>query len=149
MNSNIKNETTQKSAQNKKLIGFSISFILIFLSDILFVKYMPFWIFPLLIGIGIGIYLQFPLSGIFALLGAMLARFFTIIINILTSIGTLKTGDLFMAAIGDVLGIPLPFGSLLIIIMSIIFCGLFSLLGGLLGGSATRLSLYYIQNKKS
>jgi len=142
-------DNIQKFVQNKKAVGFSISFILLFLSDIFFAKEMPYWFFPLLIGIVIGIYIQIPLAGIYTSLGVMLARFLTIFLNNFIFPGLLKTGDLFIAAIGDVLGIPLPFGSLLIMILSLIICGLFSLLGGLFGGSAARLSLYYIRDKKS
>ena len=149
MNKAIIKNYIQKFSQNKKAVGFSISFVLLVLSDFLFANSMPYWIFPLIIGIGIGIYFQFPLGGIYTSLGAMLARFLTINIKIITTSGMLKTGDLFIAVISDVIEIPLPFGSFLIILLSIIICGFFSLLGGLLGGSATRISLYYLQNKKT
>ncbi|MFX0120809.1 MAG: hypothetical protein ACFE9A_15600, partial [Candidatus Hodarchaeota archaeon] len=72
----------------------------------------------------------------------------SILLMILTIPGLMRTLDLFLAAIGDVLGAPLPPGSLIMILLSSVICGIFGLLGGLIGGSGVKITLGILESRE-
>ncbi|MHA1225789.1 MAG: hypothetical protein ACTSPV_03525 [Candidatus Hodarchaeales archaeon] len=141
----INRELFEKIYQNKKILGFTISFIGIFLTDLLIAKYMVFWLLPVVFGIIVGIFLGYPIAGAMAGLGAFSGRFLSILIYTFITPGSLKSADLFLSAIGDVLGANLPPGGLLVTLLSMTICGLFALLGGSISGSLTRIVQYYLE----
>jgi hypothetical protein len=62
--------------------------------------------------------------------------------------GLLETLNLFISAIGDFIGVTLPGGSLIIIILSILISGIFASLGGTTGGSIVQLVKTYTAYKQ-
>ncbi len=124
----------------RRSIAFAISLIGVTIIDLTIASSLPFWLSPLILGIIGGIIIGSASASLFTGLGTLVGRFVSILIMILTMPGLLKTLDHFLAAIGDVLGAPLPPGSLIIILLSSVICGLFGLLGGLVGGSATKIT---------
>jgi len=121
-------------------IAFTVSVIGVVIIDLTIASSLPFWLPSLVVGIVGGIIIGSSRAGLFTGLGTLVGRFTSILIMILTMPGLLSTLDLFLAAIGDVLGAPLPPGSLIVILLSVIICGLFGLFGGLASGSATKLT---------
>ena len=120
-------------------IAFTVSVIGVVIIDLTIASSLPFWLPSLVVGIVGGIIIGSSRAGLFTGLGTLVGRFTSILILILTTPGILRTLDLFLAAIGDVLGAPLPPGSLIVVLLSVIICGVFGLFGGLAGGSATKL----------
>lgn len=129
--------------QYRRSIAFGLSLIAIAIMDLTIASSLPFWLGPLILGIIGGIIIGSASAGLFTGLGALVGRFLSLLIMILTMPGLLKTLDLFLAAIGDVLGAPLPPGSLVITLLSVLICGLFGLFGGFVGGSTTALVRYF------
>ncbi|UCG90008.1 MAG: hypothetical protein JSU57_05975 [Candidatus Heimdallarchaeota archaeon] len=138
----------QTFLQYRRTIAFGLSVIGVGVIDLTVATYLPFWLSPVLFGIIAGIIIGSAYAGLFAALGAMVGRLISIIIMVLTMPGALKTADLFLAAIGDVLGAPLPPGSIIVVLLSIIICGLFGLLGGFTGGSATKITKIMLEDRK-
>ncbi len=130
----------RKILKYKRSIAFIISLMGMIVIDLTIASSLPFWLSPLILGIIGGIIIGSAYAGLFTGLGTLAGRFVSILIMILTTPGLMETLNYFLAAIGDVLGAPLPPGSLVIILLSSVICGLFGLLGGLLGGSGTRLT---------
>lgn len=130
----------RKILKYKRSIAFIISLMGMIIIDLTIASSLPFWLSPLILGIIGGIIIGSAYAGLFTGLGTLAGRFVSILIMILTTPGLIETLNYFLAAIGDVLGAPLPPGSLVIILLSSVICGLFGLLGGLLGGSGTRLT---------
>lgn len=129
----------EKFFQNRKLVAFTVGLMGMILLDLTISASLLFWITPLLIGIIAGLLYGSASGGAFVALGSMLGRFLSMITMAFTTPGMLRTGDLFLAAIGDVLGSPLPAGSLIIILVSMIISALLSYLGGTTGGSAAKI----------
>ncbi|MHA2246205.1 MAG: hypothetical protein ACXADY_14670 [Candidatus Hodarchaeales archaeon] len=124
----------------RQIIAFAVSVIGVFIIDLTIASSLPYWLPSLVLGIVGGIIIGSSRAGLFTGLGTLVGRFASILIMILTMPGLLSTLDLFLAAIGDVLGAPLPPGSLIVILLSVVICGLFGLFGGLASGSATKLT---------
>jgi hypothetical protein len=129
----------------RRIIVISISLVGIVLLDLTISSSLPFWLPPFVFGIIGGIIIGTAGAGLLTGLGTLIGRFISISIMILTMPGLLRTLDLFLAAIGDVLGAPLPPGSLFVILLACVICGLFGLLGGLVGGSATKLTRDFLE----
>ena len=138
----------QSLLQYRRSIAFALSLLGVCIIDLTVAANLPFWLTPLLVGIIAGVIIGSAQAGLFAALGTMVGRFVSIIIMVLTTPGMLKTADLFLAAIGDVLGAPLPSGSLIVVLLSVIICGLFGLFGGLAGGSATKLTKTIMESRE-
>ncbi len=132
----------------RQIIAFAVSVIGVVLIDLTIASSLPFWLHPLFVGIIGGIVIGSSRAGLFTGLGTLVGRFTSILIMILTMPGLLSTLDLFLAAIGDVLGAPLPLGSLIVILLSVIICGLFGLFGGLASGSATKLTKTILDSRE-
>lgn len=124
----------------RRTIAVVLSLVGVIIIDLSIASSLPFWLPPLVLGIIGGIILGTACAGLFIGMGTLIGRFVSILIMILTMPGLLRTLDLFLAAIGDVLGAPLPPGSLIVILLSSVISGLFGLLGGIIGGSATNLT---------
>ena len=137
--SNLRNLDINTILQYKKTLAFSIGLIGMVLLDLTVSSELAFWITPLLVGILAGVVYGSAFGGTFAALGSMFGRLISTMLIAVTTPGMLRTGDLFLAAVGDVLGAPLPTGSLIIILLSMIISALFSYLGGTTGGSAVKL----------
>ncbi len=129
-------------------IVFTVSVIGVVLIDLTIASSLPFWLHPLFMGIIGGIIIGSSRAGLFAGLGSLVGRFVSILIMFFTMPGLLSTFDLFLAAIGDVLGAPLPPGSLIVVLLSVIICGLFGLFGGLASGSATKLTKTILDSRE-
>ncbi len=134
--------------QHPRLIAFIIALIGMIVIDLTIASSLPFWLIPFILGIIGGIIIGSASAGLFTGLGTLAGRVVSILIMILTTPGLMETLDYFLAAIGDVLGAPLPPGSLIIILLSSIICGLFGLLGGLIGGSATEITKILLEERK-
>ncbi|MHA2408428.1 MAG: hypothetical protein ACXACA_08675 [Candidatus Ranarchaeia archaeon] len=131
----------------RRSIAFAIGLIGVTIIDLTIASSLPFWLNPLILGIIGGIIIGAANAGLFTGLGTLVGRFVSILIMILTMPGLIETLDYFLAAIGDVLGAPLPPGSLIIILLSSVICGLFGLLGGLVGGSATKITKFLLEEE--
>ncbi|UCE12792.1 MAG: hypothetical protein JSV04_11430 [Candidatus Heimdallarchaeota archaeon] len=129
--------------QYRRAIAFGLSLIVTTIIDLTIPTTLPFWLSPLMLGIIGGFIVGSASAGLFTGLGTLVGRFVSILIMILTMPGLLRTLDLFLLAIGDVLGASLPPGSLIIILLSVLICGLFGLFGGITGGSVTVLVQYF------
>ncbi|MFX1506471.1 MAG: hypothetical protein ACFFDC_10190 [Promethearchaeota archaeon] len=141
-------ENIQAILTDQRSIAFLIGLIGVFFLDISIASFFPFWLTPLILGIIGGIIVGSARAGLFTGLGTLVGRFVSILLVLLTVPGMLETLDYFLAAIGDVLGAPLPPGSLIIMVLSSIICGLFGLLGGFLGGSATRITKFLLETEE-
>ncbi|MHA1332269.1 MAG: hypothetical protein ACTSR2_14470 [Candidatus Hodarchaeales archaeon] len=144
MSDMINRELFEKIYENKKTLGFFISLVGILLTDLLIARDMPFWLLPVIFGIIVGIFLRYPMAGAIAGLGGFLGRLLSVIVCTFITPGTLKSADLFLSAIGDVLGVNLPLGGLLITLLSMTTCGLFALFGGSISGSLVRMVEHYL-----
>ncbi|MFW9905169.1 MAG: hypothetical protein ACFFFH_12595 [Candidatus Thorarchaeota archaeon] len=146
------NETYIESIQtilvDQRSIAFLIGLVGVFFLDISIAAFFPFWLSPLVLGIIGGIIVGSARAGLFTGLGTLVGRFVSILLILLTIPGMLETLDFFLAAIGDVLETPLPPGSLVIILLSSVICGLFGLLGGFLGGSATKITKFLLKTEE-
>lgn len=129
-----------KALRYRNAIGFTFTLLGILFIDLMLAPQLPFWFHPIVIGVIAGIFIGGPKGAIIALLGAMLGRFSSIIVLVLVRPGVFETADLFMQVIGDTLGASLPPGSLLITALSMLFCGLFTLFGGLISSSLTKIA---------
>ncbi|MFX0122448.1 MAG: hypothetical protein ACFFAE_02340 [Candidatus Hodarchaeota archaeon] len=132
----------------RRSIAFTIVLFGVAITDLTITYSLPFWMSPILFGIIGGIIIGSAYAGVFTALGALTGRFVSILIMVLTMPGLIETLDFFLAAIGDVLGAPLPPGSLIIILLSSVICGLFGLLGGLLGGSVTHITKLFLKEEE-
>ncbi len=135
--------------QYRRIIAFGLCLLGQTILDLLIGSSLPFWMTPLILGIVAGVIVGYAQAGIFSALGSMVGRLVSILIMVFTKPGLLETSDLFLAAIGDVLGAPLPPGALIVVLLSVIICGIFGLLGGLVGGSATRIVLNFMESQQS
>ncbi|MFX0206936.1 MAG: hypothetical protein ACFFDT_13195 [Candidatus Hodarchaeota archaeon] len=135
--------------EDRRSIALGIGLLGVFFLDISFASFLPFWLIPLALGIIGGIIIGSAYGGLFTGLGTLAGRLLSILLMILTVPGLSKTFDYFLAAIGDVLGAPLPPGSLIILLLSSVICGLFGLLGGLIGGSATKITNQLIEKEEA
>ncbi|MFX1286616.1 MAG: hypothetical protein ACFFB5_23470 [Promethearchaeota archaeon] len=134
--------------QYPRSIAFIIALIGVIVIDLTIASSLPFWLIPLIFGIIGGIIIGSASAGLFTGLGTLAGRVVSILIMTLTTPGLMETLNYFLAAIGDVLGAPLPPGSVVIILLSSIICGLFGLLGGLIGGSATEITKILLEERK-
>ena len=139
----------QTLLQYRRIIAFGLCLLGLAIIDLVIGSSLPFWIAPLILGIIAGVIVGYAQAGIFSALGSMAGRLLSIIIMIFTKPGLLETSDLFLAAIGDVLGAPLPPGALTIVLLSVVICGLFGLFGGLAGGSATKIVLNFMESQQA
>lgn len=149
MSENTSNDFFQILLQYRKIIAFSLCLLGLAILDLLIGSSLPFWLAPLILGLVAGIIVGYAQAGIFSALGSMIGRLLSILIMVFTKPGLLETSDLFLAAIGDVLGAPLPPGALIVVLLSVVICGLFGLLGGLAGGSATKLVLNFMESQRA
>ena len=138
----------QTLLQHRQSIAFALSLICVAILDLTIASSLPFWLTPLMLGIIGGIIIGSAHAGLFTGLGTLIGRFVSILIMILTMPGLMETLDLFLAAIGDVLGQPLPPGSLIVVLLSVVICGLFGCLGGLAGGSATKIVQILVESQQ-
>lgn len=138
----------QTLLQHRQSIAFALSLIGVAILDLTIASSLPFWLTPLMLGIIGGIIIGSAHAGLFTGLGTLTGRFVFILIMILTMPGLMETLDLFLAAIGDVLGQPLPPGSLIVVLLSVGICGLFGCLGGLTGGSATKIVRILVESQQ-
>ena len=138
----------QTVLEDRRSIAFGISLLGVFFLDISFASFLPFWLIPLALGIIGGIIIGSAYGGMFTGLGTLIGRLISISLMMLTVPGLSRTVDYFLAAIGDVLGTPLPPGSLIILLLSSVICGVFGLLGGLLGGSATKITKFLLEKEE-
>lgn len=137
-----------KILENREIIVLVISVFGIIISDLTIASSLPFWFPPIVMGIVGGIILGSSRAGLFSGLGTLVGRVVSILLMILTIPGLMRTLDLFLAAIGDVLGAPLPPGSLIVILLSSVICGIFGLLGGLIGGSGVKITLGILESRE-
>ncbi|UCG03260.1 MAG: hypothetical protein JSW11_04565 [Candidatus Heimdallarchaeota archaeon] len=133
---------------NRRSVAFVVGLIGVFILDISIASFLPFWLSPLILGVIGGIIIGSARASLFTGLGTLVGRFMSILTMILTVPGLLETLDYFLAAIGDVLGASLPPGSLMIIFLSSVICGLFGFLGGLVGGSATKITRLLLEKEE-
>jgi hypothetical protein len=134
--------------EDRRSIAFAISLLGVFFLDISFASFLPFWLIPLALGLIGGIIIGSAYGGLFTGLGTLAGRLLSILLMMLTVPGLSRTFDYFLAAIGDVLGAPLPPGSLIVLLLSGFICGVFGLLGGLLGGSATKITKFLLEKEE-
>lgn len=148
MNEKTNRDFLSTIIEYRQIIAFAVSVIGVLIIDLTIASSLPFWLPSLVVGIVGGIIIGSSRAGLFTGLGTLVGRFVSILIMIMTMPGLLSTLDLFLAAIGDVLGAPLPPGSIIVVLLSIIICGLFGLLGGLTGGSATKITKIMLEDRK-
>ncbi|MFX1253623.1 MAG: hypothetical protein ACFFCZ_18575 [Promethearchaeota archaeon] len=141
-------EILQKVYQYSKPIAFGLVILGTLLVDLTIGAILPFWITPLTLGIIAGILIGSAQAGLYAILGAMLGRLMSILVMVLAVPGLLETLELFISAIGDFIGVTLPGGSLIIIILSMLISGIFAGLGGTTGGSIVQLFKNYTAYKQ-
>ena len=138
----------QTVLKDQRLIAFGIGLLGVFFLDISFASFLPFWLIPLVLGIIGGIIIGSAYGGLFTGLGTLAGRFISTLTMLLTIPGLSRTFDYFMAAMGDELGASLPPGSLIILLLSSLICGMFGLLGGLVGGSATKITNILLEKEE-
>ncbi|MHA2298983.1 MAG: hypothetical protein ACXAEU_12750 [Candidatus Hodarchaeales archaeon] len=141
-------EYLRKTLQYKKTIAFVLPLLGIFIIDLTIGPLLAFWMVPLVLGVISGILVVSARVGVFSALGTMMGRLLSIIFMVLTVPGFLATLDLFINAIGDFIGISLPAGALIVILLSVLFCGIFTALGGMTGGSLARIVQIFMAQKK-
>ncbi|MFX0064091.1 MAG: hypothetical protein ACFFC7_18120 [Candidatus Hermodarchaeota archaeon] len=141
-------EILQKVYQYSKPIAFGLVILGTLLVDLTIGAILPFWITPLTLGIIAGILIGSAQAGLYAILGAMLGRLVSIFVMIIAIPGLLETLELFISAIGDFIGVTLPGGSLIIILLSILINGIFAALGGTTGGAIVQLVKSYTAYKQ-
>ncbi|MFX1533826.1 MAG: hypothetical protein ACFFDI_06290 [Promethearchaeota archaeon] len=147
MNTNF-DDILQKVYQYRKPIAFGLVLLGTLLVDLTIGAILPFWITPLTLGLVAGILIGSAQAGLFAILGAMLGRLLSIFFMILTIPGLLETLELLISAIGDFIGVTLPGGSLIVVILSVLITGIFAALGGTAGGSTVQLIQNYMGYKQ-
>jgi hypothetical protein len=135
----INKEKILEYSKDAQFISITLAILLTFLIDLIIGKYLIFWITPLIIGLIVGILLNAPRAGVYSAIGAMLGRFFSILILGLTTPGLFQSGDLFLKAIEEVLGFGLPPGMLVITIISVAIIGILSLFSGLAIGALMKI----------
>jgi len=140
-------KSIQTALEDRRSISFLIGLIGVFFLDISIASFLPFWLSPLILGVIGGIIIGSAYAGLFTGLGTLTGRFISILTMFLTMPSLSETFDYFLTAIGDVLGAPLPPGTLIIIILSSLICGMFGLLGGLVGGSAIKLTNLLLERR--
>ncbi|MFW9997603.1 MAG: hypothetical protein ACFFD4_36520 [Candidatus Odinarchaeota archaeon] len=138
----------KKALQYRKTIAFGLSLVGIFVFDITLGSSLPFWMLPVVLGLVSGILAVSARAGLFAALGAMTGRLLSILFMILTIPGFLATADLFMAIVGSFIGISLPAGALIVMVLSILICGIFAALGGMFGGALAKIIQIYLSSKE-
>ena len=141
-------KSIKTALEDRRSIAFMIGLIGVFFLDISIASFLPFWLSPLILGVIGGIIIGSAHAGLFTGLGTLVGRFISILTMILTMPSLSETFDYFLAAIGDVLGAPLPPGTLIIIILSSLICGMFGLLGGLIGGSVTKITNILLEKEE-
>ncbi|MFW9778722.1 MAG: hypothetical protein ACFFE8_07685 [Candidatus Heimdallarchaeota archaeon] len=138
-NNEIQTYSFPQFFKNRKIMAFVFSIFGMLLIDLFLASQLPFWLHPIIIGAIVGIIIGNATGATVALVGALIGRFSSIITITLTRSGVFETADLFLQVIGETLGVSLPAGSLLITMLSMLFCGLFAFIGGLIGGSITKI----------
>ena len=141
-------KSLQSALEDRRLIAFIIGLIGMFFLDISIASFLPFWLSPIILGVIGGIIIGSAYAGLFTGFGTLTGRFISILTMILTMPSLSETFDYFLAAIGDVLGAPLPPGTLIIIILSSLICGMFGLLGGLVGGSGIKITNILLEKEE-
>lgn len=151
-------ETLVKVLGHKLEISFILCFFFTVIMPIIYTRATigfipPFWFTPLALGIVSGIIIgSAGKAGLIALLGTMSGRLVAIILVILTVPRELAVLDLFMEVISIYLGMSLPGGATLVIILSVLISGIIACLGGVAGGSGMKLAeeiRLYLQEDKA